>query len=171
MLGHADLGTTERYTHVSDRRRREVYFQRAPACPPPARRDRAPARRLELQAAVASADRRRSTRLVGRVDERHVAELAPRARLLAVEVDVRAGEREQLARAAAPPDQVDHHASCAAPPSSRAAGRGSRAGGSRTGSSRRRRSSSGRCCGRAARTRSRAAGRRRRTARRASTPT
>jgi integrase/recombinase XerD len=26
MLGHADLATTEVYTHVSDRRRREVYF-------------------------------------------------------------------------------------------------------------------------------------------------
>jgi integrase/recombinase XerD len=30
MLGHADLGTTERYTHVSDRRRREAYFQAHP---------------------------------------------------------------------------------------------------------------------------------------------
>jgi integrase/recombinase XerD len=30
MLGHADLGTTERYTHVSDRRRRDVYFQSHP---------------------------------------------------------------------------------------------------------------------------------------------
>ncbi|HSI96777.1 MAG TPA: tyrosine recombinase [Gaiellaceae bacterium] len=30
MLGHADLGTTERYTHVSDRRRREVYFHAHP---------------------------------------------------------------------------------------------------------------------------------------------
>jgi site-specific recombinase XerD len=30
MLGHADLGTTERYTHVSDRRRREVYFRAHP---------------------------------------------------------------------------------------------------------------------------------------------
>jgi integrase/recombinase XerD len=30
MLGHADLGTTERYTHVSDRRRREVYFDAHP---------------------------------------------------------------------------------------------------------------------------------------------
>src|SRR6186997_3065691 len=30
MLGHADLGTTERYTHVSDRRRRDVYFQAHP---------------------------------------------------------------------------------------------------------------------------------------------
>ncbi len=30
MLGHADLGTTERYTHVSDRRRREVYFSAHP---------------------------------------------------------------------------------------------------------------------------------------------
>ncbi|MGI8862189.1 MAG: tyrosine recombinase XerC [Gaiellaceae bacterium] len=26
MLGHADLGTTERYTHISDQRRRDVYF-------------------------------------------------------------------------------------------------------------------------------------------------
>ncbi|HUF01045.1 MAG TPA: tyrosine recombinase XerC [Gaiellaceae bacterium] len=30
MLGHADLGTTERYTHISDRRRRDVYFQAHP---------------------------------------------------------------------------------------------------------------------------------------------
>jgi len=30
MLGHADLGTTERYTHISDRRRREVYFKAHP---------------------------------------------------------------------------------------------------------------------------------------------
>jgi integrase/recombinase XerD len=30
MLGHADLSTTERYTHVSDRRRRETYFRSHP---------------------------------------------------------------------------------------------------------------------------------------------
>src|SRR5213592_3329175 len=30
MLGHADLSTTELYTHVSDRRRRESYFQAHP---------------------------------------------------------------------------------------------------------------------------------------------
>lgn len=30
MLGHADLATTERYTHVSDRRRREAYFDAHP---------------------------------------------------------------------------------------------------------------------------------------------
>jgi len=30
MLGHADLGTTELYTHVSDRRRRAMYFQAHP---------------------------------------------------------------------------------------------------------------------------------------------
>jgi integrase/recombinase XerD len=30
MLGHADLATTELYTHVSDRRRRELYFQAHP---------------------------------------------------------------------------------------------------------------------------------------------
>jgi integrase/recombinase XerD len=35
MLGHADLSTTELYTHVSDRRRREAYF----AAHPHARRD------------------------------------------------------------------------------------------------------------------------------------
>jgi len=39
MLGHADLSTTERYTHVSDRRRREAYF----AAHPHARRRPAPA--------------------------------------------------------------------------------------------------------------------------------
>jgi len=30
MLGHADLSTTELYTHVSDRRRRDVYFHAHP---------------------------------------------------------------------------------------------------------------------------------------------
>jgi integrase/recombinase XerD len=30
MLGHADLATTELYTHVTDRRRREMYFQAHP---------------------------------------------------------------------------------------------------------------------------------------------
>ena len=30
MLGHADLATTELYTHVSDKRRRELYFQAHP---------------------------------------------------------------------------------------------------------------------------------------------
>jgi integrase/recombinase XerD len=30
MLGHADLATTELYTHVSDRRRRELYFKAHP---------------------------------------------------------------------------------------------------------------------------------------------
>jgi site-specific recombinase XerD len=30
MLGHADLATTELYTHVSDRRRRELYFSSHP---------------------------------------------------------------------------------------------------------------------------------------------
>ena len=30
MLGHADLSTTERYTHISDRRRRETYFSAHP---------------------------------------------------------------------------------------------------------------------------------------------
>jgi integrase/recombinase XerD len=30
MLGHADLATTELYTHVSDRRRRDAYFQAHP---------------------------------------------------------------------------------------------------------------------------------------------
>ena len=30
MLGHADLGTTELYTHVSDARRRDTYFSAHP---------------------------------------------------------------------------------------------------------------------------------------------
>ena len=30
LLGHADLGTTELYTHVTDRRRRELYFRAHP---------------------------------------------------------------------------------------------------------------------------------------------
>ena len=44
MLGHADLGTTERYTHVSDRRRREAYFEAHPHARrrTPATRDRPP---------------------------------------------------------------------------------------------------------------------------------
>jgi integrase/recombinase XerD len=44
MLGHADLGTTERYTHISDRRRREVYFL---AHPHARRTSRPPARPAE----------------------------------------------------------------------------------------------------------------------------
>jgi integrase/recombinase XerD len=40
MLGHADLSTTELYTHVSDRRRRELYFRAHPH----ARRRTAPQR-------------------------------------------------------------------------------------------------------------------------------
>ena len=39
MLGHADLSTTELYTHVTDRRRRETYFK---AHPHARRRDRDP---------------------------------------------------------------------------------------------------------------------------------
>jgi integrase/recombinase XerD len=38
MLGHADLATTELYTHVSDQRRRELYYQAHPH----AQRDRIP---------------------------------------------------------------------------------------------------------------------------------
>jgi integrase/recombinase XerD len=30
MLGHADLGTTELYTHVSEKRRRDTYFKAHP---------------------------------------------------------------------------------------------------------------------------------------------
>ena len=37
MLGHADLATTELYTHVTDRRRRESYFAGAPARAPRSR--------------------------------------------------------------------------------------------------------------------------------------
>jgi len=40
MLGHADVGTTERYTHVSDRHRRDAYFRAHPHAR--RRRDRAP---------------------------------------------------------------------------------------------------------------------------------
>jgi len=43
MLGHADLSTTERYTHVSDRRRRDAYFAAHPharrSAPEPVRDD------------------------------------------------------------------------------------------------------------------------------------
>ena len=46
MLGHADLSTTERYTHVSDRRRRETYFAAHPhARRPCPRRATTPLRR------------------------------------------------------------------------------------------------------------------------------
>jgi len=41
MLGHADLSTTEQYTHISDRRRRETYFS---AHPHARRPEREPAR-------------------------------------------------------------------------------------------------------------------------------
>jgi integrase/recombinase XerD len=45
MLGHADLGTTELYTHVSDRRRRELYFRAHPH----ARRDDSDRRKPETK--------------------------------------------------------------------------------------------------------------------------
>lgn len=38
MLGHADLSTTERYTHVSDKRRRDTYFAAHPHARADARR-------------------------------------------------------------------------------------------------------------------------------------
>ena len=41
MLGHADLSTTELYTHVSDRRRRELYFRAHPHA-----RRRVPSKRI-----------------------------------------------------------------------------------------------------------------------------
>lgn len=45
MLGHADLATTELYTHVSDRRRRELYYQAHPhARRRPASKPREPAK-------------------------------------------------------------------------------------------------------------------------------
>lgn len=43
MLGHADLSTTELYTHVSDQRRREVYFEAHPHAGRRQRPRRAPA--------------------------------------------------------------------------------------------------------------------------------
>ena len=102
--------------------------------------------------------------LRGRLDERDVAELAAGARLLAVQVEVRAGDAQDGVGVGHRADQVDEQRGPRRR-SSRAAARGSRGGGSRTGSSRSPRSSSGRCCGRAARSRSRAAARRRRRAR------
>jgi site-specific recombinase XerD len=41
MLGHADLSTTELYTHVSDRRRRELYFRAHPHARRTNRKERA----------------------------------------------------------------------------------------------------------------------------------
>jgi len=48
MLGHADLATTELYTHVTDRRRREVYYQAHPH----ARRNRVSQPKLRAQQAA-----------------------------------------------------------------------------------------------------------------------
>ncbi len=48
MLGHADLGTTELYTHVTDKRRRESYFQAHPHA-----RRRAPEKKSEPRESAA----------------------------------------------------------------------------------------------------------------------
>jgi integrase/recombinase XerD len=54
MLGHADLSTTELYTHVSDRRRRELYFQAHPHA-----RRKSTEERNDARSAPRNADRRR----------------------------------------------------------------------------------------------------------------
>jgi len=54
MLGHADLSTTELYTHVSDRRRRELYFRAHPH-----------ARRSNSEARVGDGSARRAVRGTG----------------------------------------------------------------------------------------------------------
>jgi integrase/recombinase XerD len=54
MLGHADLSTTELYTHVSDRRRRELYFQAHPHA-----RRKSTEERNDARSAPRTADRRR----------------------------------------------------------------------------------------------------------------
>jgi integrase/recombinase XerD len=53
MLGHADLSTTELYTHVSDRRRRELYFQAHPHA-----RRKSTEERNDARSAPRTADRR-----------------------------------------------------------------------------------------------------------------
>jgi integrase/recombinase XerD len=57
MLGHADLSTTELYTHVTDKRRRELYFQAHP---------HAHRRSTEEQVATRSARRTRDGSGLGR---------------------------------------------------------------------------------------------------------
>ena len=87
MLGHADVGRPSGTRTSPTGHRRDAYFRAHPHA-----RRRTPKPRLR---SAGERDRARDRLLVW-VDERHVADLPTGARLLAVEVDAGAGQREQL---------------------------------------------------------------------------